>query len=247
MRPFTATQLLDAWEQGLSQPHNRWALTMLAAACPEDDLDHLGQLTIGRRDALLLTLREWLFGTQLESTPICPHCGEQLALVFSSADLQSGAPVNGDSDSDLLTLTVDNYEVRFRLPNSLDLLAIAEETNSMAARQCLLGRCLLEVCHQETGRPIGELPVKVVTALAERMDEADPQANIQLSLTCPACGHDWQVLFDIVAFLRAEVDSWARRTLREVHELASAYGWREADILAMSAWRRRIYLGLVGR
>jgi hypothetical protein len=34
--------------------------------------------------------------------------------------------------------------------------------------------------------------------------------------------------------------------VREVHRMASAYGWREADILAMSAFRRQRYLELIG-
>jgi hypothetical protein len=33
--------------------------------------------------------------------------------------------------------------------------------------------------------------------------------------------------------------------VREVHLLASAYGWRESDILAMTPWRRQLYLELV--
>ena len=32
----------------------------------------------------------------------------------------------------------------------------------------------------------------------------------------------------------------------EVHVLASSYGWRESDILNMSAWRRQYYLDLIG-
>jgi hypothetical protein len=33
--------------------------------------------------------------------------------------------------------------------------------------------------------------------------------------------------------------------LRDVHALATAYGWREADIVAMSPWRRQVYLDMV--
>jgi hypothetical protein len=40
--------------------------------------------------------------------------------------------------------------------------------------------------------------------------------------------------------------TWVRRLLREVHTLALAYGWREADILNMSARRRRFYLEMAG-
>ncbi len=42
-----------------------------------------------------------------------------------------------------------------------------------------------------------------------------------------------------------EIHAWAKRQLDEVHTLASAYGWSEADILAMSASRRRRYVSLV--
>jgi hypothetical protein len=34
--------------------------------------------------------------------------------------------------------------------------------------------------------------------------------------------------------------------MREVHTLAAMYGWRETDILAMSAWRRQRYLEMIG-
>jgi hypothetical protein len=52
--------------------------------------------------------------------------------------------------------------------------------------------------------------------------------------------------FDIVSHLWTELDAWARRMLREVHALAATYGWSEAEILRMSATRRRAYLDLIG-
>ena len=78
------------------------------------------------------------------------------------------------------------------------------------------------------------------------MADADPQAQIKLALVCPGCSYAWHALFDVAAFLWSEVHAWAKRILYEVHTLARAYGWREADILAMSARRRQIYLDLVG-
>jgi hypothetical protein len=73
----------------------------------------------------------------------------------------------------------------------------------------------------------------------------DPQSAIDLSLTCPACGHAWQATFDIADFLWREVTARARRLVSDVHTLALAYGWREDDILAMGDGRRRMYLDLV--
>lgn len=76
--------------------------------------------------------------------------------------------------------------------------------------------------------------------------QADPQANVQLNVSCPACSHQWQMTFDILSFFWTEISAWAQRILREVHVLASAYGWHEADVLAMSSMRRQCYLQMVG-
>ena len=44
----------------------------------------------------------------------------------------------------------------------------------------------------------------------------------------------------------SDLTDWVGRTLTEVHQLARAYGWSEAEILAMSGWRRRWYLEAAG-
>jgi len=81
--------------------------------------------------------------------------------------------------------------------------------------------------------------------LVTQIAALDPRARIELDLSCANCGHSWQTVFDIAGFLWAEINAWAPRTLRDVHTLARAYGWREADILGMSPRRRQSYLELV--
>ncbi len=85
----------------------------------------------------------------------------------------------------------------------------------------------------------------MVAAVEDRIAALDPQADIQLALSRPACGHRWQAAFDILSFLWTELGEWAARTLRDVHRLALAYGWSERDILALSPVRRRHYLGML--
>jgi hypothetical protein len=70
---------------------------------------------------------------------------------------------------------------------------------------------------------------------------------VQLSLTCPDCDARWDAPLDIASFLWSEVQAWALRTLADVHTLARAYGWAEADILALSPPRRQAYLELIAR
>jgi hypothetical protein len=90
-----------------------------------------------------------------------------------------------------------------------------------------------------------DLPQDVVDAVTDRMAEGDPLADIQVAVSCPICNHIWRAALDIVSFLWSEIDNLAARLLRDVHTLASAYGWREKDILALSPGRRQFYLAAV--
>ena len=62
MRALSTRELLDVWERGLAHDDERWALLVLEVACPESTAEELERLSIGERDARLLSLREWSFG-----------------------------------------------------------------------------------------------------------------------------------------------------------------------------------------
>ena len=251
MRSLSTTELITVWERGLNQTPIQRSLALLAIACPEISPEELAKLSIGQRDARLLVLREWTFGSQLVSVTDCPHCGDRLELTFNVADIK----VSPETElGEVLSLKVDKWEVQFRLPNSLDLLSLTSpqspsQSDSEAialARNQLLQRCLLRVCH-EGKEPTEPLPSLMDDRIVEQMALADPQADVQLALNCPACGHQWQSVFDIMSFFWSEIDAWTYGILREVHELASAYSWRESDILAMSPQKRQIYLSMVNQ
>jgi hypothetical protein len=106
-------------------------------------------------------------------------------------------------------------------------------------------RCVFSAAHE--GQPVenDRLPQSILERLELEMSRLDAQANIQVELECPSCRRGWTAAFDILAFFWSELDAWAQRLLVEVHQLASVYGWREADILAMSATRRSSYLNIV--
>jgi hypothetical protein len=195
----------------------------------------------------LLALRDLTFGRQLSGVATCPVCRERLELNLNTADLRAGGEAESGAESqEIFSLRVAGNELRFRLPDSSDLMAVADCRDAAAARQLLLERCLSTGEHNGAPVAAGRLPAEVVDALAQRMAQADPQGDVQLALTCPQCGHQWRVCFDIGPFFWSEINAWAQRTLGEVHTLASAYGWREADILNMSAWRRQFYLNCIG-
>ncbi len=251
MQPLSASDLLEIWERGVSRPPVEQALAILETAFPDAPAGGLADLTIGQRDALLLELRALTFGPQLKGLATCPACGERLELAFDIDRLLPARPAlpgpgSPGAQRPALSLTAGAYEVTFRLPSSGDVRSLAGVETPELARQRLVEACVLAV--RKSGKPVepGDLPAEVVDALAERMNQAEPLANLSLEAACPACRHAWQILFDIVTYFWGEIEAWAARLMREVHVLASAYGWREADVLAMSAWRRQRYLELIG-
>ena len=82
-------------------------------------------------------------------------------------------------------------------------------------------------------------------AIGDQMALADPLGEIMLHFDCPECGKSFDDSLDLPTFLRAEIEGRAKRLLREVHTLASAYGWSEAEILSLNPARRQFYLAMV--
>lgn len=205
------------------------ALELFAAGAADSEPQ---PTSIGERDARLMELRERTFGRTLAAVVTCIPCGELLEIELDAGDLREHG---SEAAKGPLELAFGADSVRFRLPDPNDLVAAAAAPDVEQGRAILLERCLLE----------GRLTPELEGAVAGRMATADPGGWIELSLTCPACAAQWSAPFDIVSFLWAEVETCARVLMRDVHTLASAYGWRESEVLALSPARRASYLELV--
>ena len=213
--------------------------------------DALARLTIFERDTCLLTLHELTFGPRLNGLASCPACGERIEMTFNGHDLcPQGFPLPDFEapmpDNPGRSFRQDGCSVVYRLPTSADLLGVKGRLDVEQARRQLLEACLLSARRGRKMIPVSELPPEVLEAAVEHMGQDAPLADPNLVVTCPACGHTWTLLFDIASYFWSEICAWAMRLMHEVHSLAQAYGWREDDILAMSACRRRAYLELIG-
>jgi hypothetical protein len=242
-RGLSAASLLTAWEKGWRQTPTEQALAMLAAAYPEVPAPRLAELSIGRRDSCLIALRAGTFGPHIEGETACPRCAERLELEFETEDVRADPPQT-DGGQDALSVSVPGWKAVFRLPTSLDLQA-AQSAEPSDIRGNLLRRCVTDLRRGGERETVDKMPEELVEAIGERMERADPQAEVRLNLVCPSCGQEWSMLFDIAQFFWGEINARAYRLLYEVHRLASAYGWSEADILALSPWRRQAYLEMV--
>ena len=240
MQAPSAAQLVGMWERGARQPWVDRALTLVAACHPELSDSELRALTVGERDADLLALREQLFGRALKSFAECPHCRARLEFSVDVNDLRAG--FGSFANAAPAELTLDDIRIRFRRLSSEDLQAAARCADVADARRVLLHRCVVDA--RRNGEPLAaaDLPPACVEALSSRLALLDGAADISLDLRCIACHHAWQLSLDIVRFLWAELNVLAKSYLNDVHTLAWAYGWREADILAMSSARRQFYL-----
>jgi hypothetical protein len=240
--PPEVSALLDAWERGSARSPAARALALLQAGAPSAGAD-LAALSVGARDAALLALRERLFGSRIPTVATCPACDAPLELELEAGELR----MEGGADPrETLSLALDGHEIRFRVPTAADAVACAEAHDVDEARALLLGRCIVEA--RRGGEPVAPraLPASLTDAVEARMAAADPASDVEIALACPECGHAWAELLDVGSVLWAEVEAWARRLLRDVHALASAYGWSEEQILALGPARRRRYLELVG-
>jgi hypothetical protein len=242
MHTPTPAQLLQVWERGGDPSAAARGLLLLGCSCDDEvPADALAALPLGRRDALLLELRERLFGTAIEAVATCPQCAAMIEATFRCDDLRLPAPPIATSTLEHVT---HGTRVQFRLPDSHDLRALEHCIDTEAARALLLERCVLAAQQGGEPREVRSLPHELQAELAQAMAQADPQADLQLAFRCPDCDHAWQPLFDIAGFLWQELHAWALHMLREVDTLAATYHWAEADILNLSPRRRQAYLEL---
>jgi hypothetical protein len=232
-----AAGLIDVWEAAAAEhPLNR-ALMLLSAAWPGEDW---ARVPIGARDRALFRLRGFLFGSAIDALVACPVCATELELSLSTADFLTQEPEPMAERN----FQHDTVTVRYRLPDTLDLLAVAAAP-AERRRDLLLQRCIAGVREAGATDDIATLSAALAEATVAEMARVDPQADIRLDLTCPGCGHGWNAPFDIVGFLWSDIEATARRLLRQVHVLAGAYGWSEQVVLALTARRRRFYLEAV--
>ncbi|HBL28852.1 MAG TPA: phage baseplate protein [Acidobacteria bacterium] len=243
MGALSARDLLLVWERAERRRPAERAQMLFAAACPELEDDALAAVPLGRREACLFRLYQETFGTGLDLATPCPHCGETLEISIGIDAL--GLGLDDGASAEAVEIEDGPLRLCLRPLGGGDLAAAAGCADVEAARRLLAGRAVLEATRDGEGVDPFDLTDAEVELISRALAALDPQAEILLDLDCPGCGHAWQALLDAADCLWHEIDAAARRLLREVHLLARSYGWREADILAMSAVRRRRYLEIL--
>jgi hypothetical protein len=225
MRRLEPRDLVRIWEAGAAlHPIDR-ALLILGSA-------DAARLPLGTRDVELLRTRAATLGDRLEATDACPECGERVDLSLSCEVLAGAEPA-----PERWTVEHGDLRITVRPLDSVDAAAAVAAGDVEAAVAELLARAVIE--------PAGPLPPDAAAAVTASLSEHDAGAELLIDLTCPECAARWQRVLDVAGFVWTELEARAQRLLGDVHALATAYGWTEAEVLALGDARRAAYLAMV--
>jgi hypothetical protein len=244
MRSPTTADVVRVWELGRARAPWYRGLLLLAPGYPERSFRELAALTIGQRNIALFALRERLFGPEVSAVVACPQCGLRSEFTARVGELCPHRPVAEmpARPPPEFTLAVSGTQLRCRSLTSEDIARVPAGSDGIAANRGLVQRMIVEARVDGVEIPPQSLPDPVLGAVGEAMVDSDPMSELMIAVDCADCGHLWSAPLDPVIYLWTEIDGAAQRLLHDVHLLAGAYGWRESDILSMSAARRQFYI-----
>lgn len=214
-------------------------------------------LLIADRQYLLLKLRELTLGDTIRGSIFCPwsDCGKKISVSFSIEDIPVIESLNRgltykmefSAEAAFAADSGETYrEIVFRLPNGGDQeeLASIVVQDEVRAQDLLLQRCLHGI------GPLQDPDENMVTKLSplarleieQQMEALAPRVELIMESTCPECGREYAVPFDVQNFFLGELRTNRDLLYREIHYLAFHYHWSEREIMDMPRQKRRTYI-----
>lgn len=255
--PLVDAEMLALWERCRRRSPMERALLLLdgvyADRASARELRPTGKVewadrSLGQLNVALLRAYEQGFGPQLHCQARCPSCRQELEFELQVADLCPPSPPAAAPWSERIRFSAGELELSLRPLTPRDLLATATVADPQLASVLLAERLITALAWHgpepapeltgERGRLLPDLVEQVAAALAR----VDPLAEIALQLHCTDCDQPFQAPLSPADFLWQEIATRARRLLQQIHTLASAYGWSEADILSLGEARRQSYM-----
>lgn len=194
----------------------------------------LRALGSGVREWLLqqAALRFWRGTGWFEVT--CTHCH---TLFDAQAELRHAPRGNAGAGYPVIEVETGLGPRRFEAPNGRHEELLARMPGTPGVRE-MLALCGLSTTAREDATRFSD---RDIAEIADHIDAICPDVADELTLTCPSCGAATQARLDPLTFAFPR----QRTVLREVHEIARTYHWREAEILALPAERRHAYAQMI--
>lgn len=213
-------------------------------------------LLIADRDFLLLKLREATFGSAVQATVPCPwpDCSQKVDIDFSIDDIPvTSSEEKGPAYTMVLSpgaAFIENgetyREVAFRLPTGADQeqLSPLVVTNESLALTELFARCIQRIGPFEgaSAAQLERLSPMARMEIEREMLRVAPHIDLNMDVTCPECGRNFTMPFNLQDFFFGEMRTSRDLLYREVHYLAYHYHWSEKEIMEMPKDQRRNYI-----
>ena len=197
---------------------------------------HADELTAPDRDRMLAAIYQRAFGKKIDSTATCTACSSPYDLGFALDDLF--AALDRSTESNTTQQLGDgtfrtSSGLHFRLPTAREEIEVSQLPLEKA-EQVLASRCVLE-------SPEGDSP----SALEDAIEEVAPVLDLDIDTACPECGVRQGVRFDMQFYLLSAIERERTHVLREIHRIASAYGWSFKEILGLERNDRQALVQLI--
>lgn len=211
-----------------------------------------GTLSVIDRDLLILYLRMLTFGNELWGITRCPEkgCGAKLDFTFDLGSLKVPERKKSPAVRSSSVMEKDReIQFQFREPDGSDQNMIADlvSTDARAAWLTLMSRCIIR-WEGQNGMSVADLsrlPPAMLDQVDAGMADAMDTMDWDIAFTCAQCKGEFIRTLDIQAYFWEELHHASVDFLEEVHQLAFFYHWSEREILELTRWKRKMYLGLI--
>lgn len=185
----------------------------------------LDELTLGDRTRLLLAALVASYGAPVALLLHCETdgCDQTYELPLDVPALLAGQ----SAQEGQFVMQCEHMDIQIRLPTGVDMVALAQD--ALATPQAFFARCAPQA------------PSHLWDSIAAEMARRDPFAEVVFATTCEACGAQTRGLLDPLALFTNAMASYGG-IMAELDRLARTYGWTDAQLGAMTAHRRRLYL-----
>lgn len=203
-----------------------------AGAAPDDA--ELWSWTVNRRLQGLLAVTIATRGDAWTTTIRCSNdsCAEPMDL-----PLRLGAFMRREDPAHVTCTFGDEERVEVALPTGTDQMAWLREGSNEAG--AMLRRLL--------PTDADAMPPERLGAVEDSLAEADPLTVLDIETRCPACDAESHLALDLEHVCLTLLAAEQPGLLDDIHSLALAYHWSEAEILAVAPERRREYLARLER
>lgn len=225
--------------------------TRLLARCAADESlafaareEAAWDLPVSTRIARLLRILELTTDDPALAVALrCPHanCGHSFEIALPFAALAAEAHKDDSAGRIVSFPTGDAAPLAFRLPTGRDLVAWRRHASNNPSDG--LGMIVRSLAAEPAA--LVELSSEQLTTLAAAMEAADPLVAFTVETSCPHCQRNATLDVDLEAVALRELGRIRRKILRDVHALATRYGWTEADVLAIPPRRRAEYRRMI--